>query len=84
MADQFTLEDLKSILVNRIGMAESDIGDDTATTFEDIGLDSLAFLELQHEMETRYGFVVDEAEAQDIHTFEDAIQYMNRQLQASS
>lgn len=80
MVGEFTMSDLKNILVNRIGLPEDEIPDDEQTTFEDIGLDSLAFLEIQLEMEQRFGFRVEDEDAQKITTFSDAIAYTNRRL----
>jgi acyl carrier protein len=79
----FTFDQLKDILVNRVGYAESDVGDDTGRTFEELGLDSLAFLEIQAEMEQRYGFQTSEDDADKIHTLQDAIDYVNAQLQGT-
>jgi len=79
---QFTFEDLKGILVNRIGMHEEEVGEDTTATFEGLGLDSLAFLEIQLEVEQRYGFQVDDEDAARIKTLQDAIDYMNEKLGA--
>jgi acyl carrier protein len=81
MADQFTLDDLRDILINRIGVAPDDIRDDRDQTFEEIGLDSLAFIEIQLEMEQRYGFQVSEDDAQGLQTFGDAVDYVNSRLQ---
>lgn len=76
----FTFDDLKDILVNRIGMSESEVGEDTTATFEALGLDSLAFLEIQLEVDNRYGFQVSDEDAARIKTLQDALDYMNEQL----
>ena len=81
MAGEFTMSDLRSILVNRIGLREDEIPDNEQTTFEEVGLDSLAFLEIQLEMEQRYGFRVDDEDAQKIVTFADAVRYTNRRME---
>lgn len=77
---QFGFEDLKNILVDRIGLPEEDVRDDPSTTFDDIGLDSLAFVEIQLAMEQEYGVSVADEDAEKIHTFGDAIDFVNRQL----
>lgn len=82
MADQFTLDDLKDILVNRVGMDEGDIPDDPSTTFEAVGLDSLAILEIQLEVEQRYGFKIEESEAEQVKAFGDAVSLVNGKLAA--
>lgn len=77
---QFGFEELKAILVDRIGLPEEDVRDDMSTTFDDIGLDSLAFVEIQLAMEQEYGITVGDEDAEKIHTFGDAIDFVNRQL----
>ena len=77
---QFGFEDLKRILVDRIGLAEEDVKDDPSTTFDDVGLDSLAFVEIQLAMEQDYGITVTDADAENIHTFGEAIEFVNRRL----
>lgn len=77
---QFGFDDLKRILVDRVGLPEEDITDDPSTTFEDMGLDSLAFIEVQLAMQEEYGFQVDEEDAQRIRTTGEAIDYVNERL----
>ena len=77
---QFGFEELKALLVDRIGLPEEDVRDDPSTTFDDIGLDSLAFVEIQLAMEQEYGITVGDEDAEKIHTFGDAIDFVNRQL----
>ena len=81
MAEQFTFNDLKDILVNRVGIAEDEVVDDPSTTFEELGLDSLAFVEIQLAVQQQYGFTISDEEAQGITTFQEAIDYTNRRLQ---
>lgn len=77
---QFGFEELKRILVDRIGLPEDEVTDDPSTTFDDIGLDSLAFVEIQLAMEQDYGVNVSDEDAEKIHTFGEAIDFVNRQL----
>jgi len=76
----FGFEDLKRILVDRVGLAEQDVQDNPDTTFEEMGLDSLAFVEVQLAMEQEYGFRIDDEDAERIHTVGEAIDYVNRRL----
>jgi len=78
---QFQFEDLKKILVERVGVPEDEIGDNLNTTFDDIGLDSLAFVEIQLAVQQEYGFAIEDHEAQHISSFRDAIDFTNRKLQ---
>ncbi len=74
------LEDLKRILVDRVGLPADDIPDDPTTTFEELGLDSLAFMEIALAVEQEYGLQVDEEDAERILTLGDAIDYANERL----
>jgi acyl carrier protein len=77
---QVGLEDLKRILVDRVGLPADDIPDDPTTSFEQLGLDSLAFMEIALAVEQEYGFQVDEEDAERILTLGDAIDYANERL----
>ncbi|WP_432564341.1 acyl carrier protein [Kineococcus sp. SYSU DK003] len=62
----FTLEDLMDLLVAKVGLPASARTDDPDAMFTDLGLDSLAFLQLQTELQQTYGVPVDEnAHAED-------------------
>jgi acyl carrier protein len=76
----FTFEDLKRLLVDRIGMSQEEVGEDPALAFDDMDLDSLAFEEIQLALENAYGFSISYEDAQTIRTLGDAIDYTNRRL----
>jgi len=77
---QFGFEDLKRILVDRVGLPEEDVKEDPSTTFDEMGLDSLAFVEIQLAMEQEYGFTIADEDAENIHNVGEAIEYCNRRL----
>ncbi len=77
---QFGFEDLKRILVDRVGLAEADVKDDPGATFDEMGLDSLAFVEIQLAMEQEYGFTIADEDAERIHTVGESIDYVNQRL----
>jgi acyl carrier protein len=77
---QFGFDDLRRILVDRVGLAEEDVKEDPSTTFDDMGLDSLAFVEIQLAMEQEYNFTISDEDAENIHTVGEAIAYVNRRL----
>jgi acyl carrier protein len=79
-AQQFSFEDLKRILVDRVGLEESDVVDDPNASFEDMGLDSLAFVEVQLAMQQEYGFEIPDEDASEITTVGEALEYTNRKL----
>jgi acyl carrier protein len=77
---EFTFEDVKNILVNRIGVPEDAVVNDPNLTFEQLGLDSLAFVEIQLAMQQEYGFTIPDEDAEQITTVGEAIEYTNRRL----
>jgi acyl carrier protein len=77
---QFTFEDLKRILVDRVGLPEENVVNDPQASFEDMGLDSLAFVEIQLAMQQDYGFEIPDEDAQEITTVGQALDYTNRRL----
>lgn len=81
---QFGFEDLKRILVDRVGLNEDDVRDESSLSFEDMGLDSLAFVEVQLAMEQEYGFTIADEDAESIHNVGEAIAYVNRRLAEQS
>jgi minimal PKS acyl carrier protein len=54
----FTQADLMDILVSAVGLPQSERTDDATKTLTDVGLDSLALLQLQAELLARYGVEV--------------------------
>jgi acyl carrier protein len=77
---EFTFEDIKEILVNRVGVPAENVVDDPGLSFEEIGLDSLAFVEIQLAMQQEYGFTIPDEDAEQIGTIGEAIAYTNRRL----
>jgi acyl carrier protein len=47
-----------------------------------MGLDSLAFVEIQLAMQQEYGFEIPDEDAQEITTVGQSIEYVNRKLAA--
>ncbi len=76
----FAFTDLKRILVDRVGLNEGDVVEDPAATFESMGLDSLAFVEVQLAMQQEYGFTIPDEDAEQLHTVGHAMDYVNRRL----
>ena len=80
MADQFTFEDVKRILVERVGVPEENVVEDPNATFEDMGLDSLAFVEIQLAIQQEYGFSIPDEDAEKLTTVGQGIEYVNQRL----
>lgn len=79
-AEKFTFEDLRVILVDRVGLNEADVVDDPNAKFDDMGLDSLAFVEVQLAMQQEYGFEIPDEDASQITTVGEALEYVNRRI----
>ena len=77
---EFKFDDLRNILVNRVGLPEDAVANDPNASFEDMGLDSLAFVEIQLAMQQEYGFTIEDEDAAEITTVGQAIEYTNRRL----
>jgi acyl carrier protein len=77
---EFTFADLKDILVNRIGLPDEQVVDDPNRSFDEMGLDSLAFVEIQLAMQQEYGFTIPDEDAEKITTVGEAIEYTNERL----
>ena len=85
MANQlFTFNDLKDILVNRVGLAAGDVVEDPNATFDSMGLDSLAFVEVQLAIQQQYGFSIPDEDAHRITRVGEAVEYTNRRIQEMS
>jgi acyl carrier protein len=80
MPQTFTFDDLKQILVERVGIPEESVVDDPEASFEDMGLDSLALVDAQLAVQQEYGFTIPDEDAQEITKVGDAIDYVNRRL----
>jgi acyl carrier protein len=80
LADQFTFEDVKRILVDRVGVPEENVVNDPEASFEDMGLDSLAFVEIQLAIQQEYGFSIPDEDAEKLTTLGQGIEYVNQRL----
>jgi acyl carrier protein len=78
----FTPEDLKAILVEHVGLTEADVPDRADAALADLGLDSLAVVELQVALQSRFAFEIPDEDVQRIDTLRDAVDYVNRRLGA--
>ena len=72
----FGLPELKRILVDRVGLPETAIPDDTATTFGELGLDSLARVEVVLAIKQDHDIPVPDDAAQQFLTLQDPIDYV--------
>jgi acyl carrier protein len=75
----FAIDDLMDILVSKAGLPRSGRTADPQQRFADVGLDSLAFLQLQTELSDRYGFEMPDDRAQE-YTFGEIVAFVNARL----
>ncbi len=82
---QFTLDDLRRILLEAAGADENvDLdGDIQDTTFEVLGYESIALLETGGRIEREYGIVLDDDDLGDDITPRDLLDIVNAQLSLS-
>ena len=59
-AMRLTIEDLMKVLVTKAGLPRDRVSTDPFITFTDMGLDSLAYLQLQAEIADTYGIELDD------------------------
>jgi acyl carrier protein len=76
----FTLEDLHGILVDMAGMGPLVGTGDRDTKYEELGIDSLGFLEVQVELQQRFDIEIPEADAARITTLGDTVDYVNTRI----
>ena len=79
MHDHFTIDDLMTLLTQKAGLPLSARTQDETRTFEDVGLDSLAFLAMQTELQFRFKVEMPD-DKPDHYTFGEIVDVVQRQL----
>jgi minimal PKS acyl carrier protein len=77
--EHFALADLMELLSAKAGLPATARTDDPALGFEDLDLDSLAFLQLQGELQDRHGFELPDEDFR-VWTFGRITDYVNSRL----
>ena len=72
-----TEERLRSIVIDRLGVEESEVSRDANFT-EDLDADSLDVAFLVMDAEKEFGISIPDADANKIHTFGEAVDYINQ------
>ena len=80
--DAFSLDDLCRILVDRVGLEQSDITRSPDVSFEDLGLDSLARVEVLLAIQQDYDLVLPDEDAEHLQTLGDAVAYVNERIES--
>ncbi|QDI90552.1 acyl carrier protein [Salicibibacter halophilus] len=78
MAEEETLERVKKIVVDRLGVEESEVIKE-ATFKDDLGADSLDVVELVMELEDEFDMEISDEEAEKISTVADVVNYIEGQ-----
>jgi len=79
------LEDLQSALVRAAGVPPSRLeGVHRLTRFDSLGLDSLAYLQLQFDLVDHFGVHVTDEAAQQMRTLGEMVDYLNARLDHES
>ena len=72
-----TEQRLKSIVIDRLGVEDSEVSRDANFT-DDLDADSLDIAFLGMDAEKEFGISIPDADAEKIHTFGEAVDYINR------
>lgn len=72
-----TEQRLKDIVIDRLGVEDSEVSRDASFT-EDLDADSLDIAFLVMDAEKEFGISIPDADAEKIHTFGEAVDYINR------
>ena len=72
-----TEQRLKDIVIDRLGVEESEVSRDANFT-EDLDADSLDVAFLVMDAEKEFGISIPDADAEKIHTFGEAVDYINQ------
>ena len=73
-------ETVKSIIVEKLGVDESDVSSDASFT-NDLGADSLDIVELIMEFEKEFDITIPDDEAEEIATVGDAVDYLEENVE---
>jgi acyl carrier protein len=75
MADQEIFERVKKIIVDRLGVDESEVTPE-ASFKDDLGADSLDVVELVMELEDEFELEISDEEAEKINTVGEVVEYI--------
>lgn len=73
----FSMSDLMDLLVAKVGLPVASRTDDPNLTFTDLGLDSLAYLQLQTELSEGFGVSEEATGAVDDHVLGELVALVN-------
>ena len=82
MSQQFTIEDLKTILQSCLDVPDGSVLDDPDTLLQDLSVDSAALLAVQMELETAYGIQIGDDDVMKMQTVGQTVDHVNHLMQA--
>ncbi len=74
-----TYESVKKILVDKIGLAPTEITPD-ANLVKDLGIDSLDYAEIVMEFEQTFNIQIPDTDAELLQTVSQAVNYINQKI----
>lgn len=74
---------VKEILVNKLGLSETEITEDANLT-KDLGIDSLDYAELTMEFEQAFDIRIPDSDASQLTTINEAVDYIKEKLDGKS
>ena len=80
MTDGTTFERLRKIIVEQLGVEESDVTPEAAFV-EDLNADSLDLVELIMSLEEEFGMEISDEDAEKIQKVSDAVEYIEEHQQ---
>ncbi len=80
MTDGTTFERLRKIIVEQLGVEESDVTPEAAFV-EDLNADSLDLVELIMSLEEEFGMEISDEDAEKIQKVSDAVEYIEERQQ---
>lgn len=80
MTDGTTYERLRKIIVEQLGVEESDVTPEAAFV-EDLNADSLDLVELIMSLEEEFGMEISDEDAEKIQKVSDAVEYIEERQQ---
>jgi acyl carrier protein len=77
MEDKMVFEKVKEIVIEQLGLNESDISMDTS--FDELGVDSLDLFQIIIEIEEEFGIQIEDAES--IKTVAEAVKFVEERVE---
>lgn len=74
-----TFDKVKKLLVDAVDCAEEEVKPEASLT-DDLGIDSLDFVELSMEIESEFGITIEDGELAEVKTVQDIVNFVDNKL----